>query len=56
MTRLESRPSKRGSGAYVFYIDFEGHVDDGNVKAVIDEISPDAVEIKHLGSYPVGAL
>jgi chorismate mutase/prephenate dehydratase len=56
MTRLESRPSNSGTWAYVFYIDFEGHVDDGNVKAVIDEISPDAVEIKHLGSYPVGAL
>ncbi len=56
LTRLETRPSTSGTWAYVFYIDFEGHIDDPQVKAVIDEISPDAVEIKHLGSYPVGVL
>lgn len=56
MTRLESRPSNSGTWAYVFYIDFEGHFDDDKVQAVIAEISPEAVEIKHLGSYPVGVL
>lgn len=56
MTRLESRPSNTGTWAYVFYIDFEGHFDDDKVQAVIAEISPEAVEIKHLGSYPVGVL
>lgn len=56
MTRLESRPSNSGTWAYVFYIDFEGHIDDEKVQAVIAEISPEAVEIKHLGSYPVGVL
>jgi len=56
LTRLETRPSNSGTWAYVFYIDFEGHIDDERVKAVISEISPDAVEIKHLGSYPVGVL
>lgn len=56
LTRLETRPSNSGTWAYVFYIDFEGHIDDENVKAVISEVSPDAVEIKHLGSYPVGVL
>jgi chorismate mutase/prephenate dehydratase len=56
MTRLETRPSNSGTWAYVFYIDFEGHVADDEVKAVIQEISPEAVEIKHLGSYPVGVL
>ncbi len=56
LTRLETRPSNTGTWAYVFYIDFEGHIEDARVKAVISEISPDAVEIKHLGSYPVGVL
>jgi len=56
LTRLETRPSTSGTWAYVFYIDFEGHIDDERVNAVIGEISPDAVEIKHLGSYPVGVL
>lgn len=56
LTRLETRPSNSGTWAYVFYIDFEGHIEDERVKAVISEISPDAVEIKHLGSYPLGVL
>ncbi|MFT6266633.1 MAG: chorismate mutase/prephenate dehydratase [Oleiphilaceae bacterium] len=56
LTRLETRPSISGTWAYVFFIDFEGHVDDDNIKDVIGEISPEAVEIKHLGSYSVGVL
>jgi len=56
LTRLETRPSVSGTWAYVFFIDFEGHVDDSNIKEVISEISPEAVEIKHLGSYSVGVL
>ena len=56
MNRLESRPSNSGTWAYVFYIDFDGHFDDERVQAVFEDISPDAVEIKHLGSYPVGVL
>jgi chorismate mutase / prephenate dehydratase len=56
LTRLETRPSNSGTWAYVFYIDFEGHIEDDRVKEVISEVSPDAVEIKHLGSYPVGVL
>lgn len=56
MTRLESRPSNNGTWAYVFYIDFDGHFDDESIQALINDISPDAVEIKHLGSYPVGVL
>lgn len=56
MNRLESRPSNSSTWAYVFYIDFDGHFDDENVQAVIKDISPDAVDIKHLGSYPVGVL
>ncbi len=56
LTRLETRPSPTGTWAYVFFIDFEGHIEDPNIQQVISEISPDAVEIKHLGSYPVGVL
>ncbi len=56
LTRLETRPSPSGTWAYVFFIDFEGHIDDEKVQQVIRQVSPDAVEIKHLGSYPVGVL
>lgn len=56
LTRLESRPSPTGTWTYVFFIDFEGHIDDENVQRVIGQVSPEVVEIKHLGSYPVGVL
>jgi len=36
----------------VFFIDFEGHRDDNDVRAVLDEIDGDALEVKLLGSYP----
>lgn len=56
LTRIETRPSTSGTWAYVFYIDFEGHYDEERVQKVVEEISKEAVEIKHLGSYPVGVL
>jgi chorismate mutase/prephenate dehydratase len=56
LTRLETRPSNSGTWAYVFFMDFEGHIESENVQKVVQKISPDAVEIKHLGSYPVGVL
>jgi len=56
LTRLETRPSHSGTWAYVFFIDFEGHIDDSDVQKVIGEVSADVVEIKHLGSYPIGVL
>jgi chorismate mutase/prephenate dehydratase len=40
----------------VFYIDFEGHVTDSGIKTVLDEVSQEAMELKILGSYPVGVL
>jgi len=56
LTRIETRPSPSGTWAYVFYIDFEGHVNDEAVTAVLGDLESEAVEVKHLGSYPVGVL
>lgn len=56
LTRIETRPSSRGTWAYVFYIDFEGHATDPGIKLVLDEITQEAMELKILGSYPVGVL
>ncbi len=52
LTSIETRPSKTGMWSYVFFIDFEGHRDDENIQAVLDEIDRDALEVKMLGSYP----
>tara|TARA_R110001592_G_scaffold175466_2_gene414648 strand:+ start:12573 stop:13670 length:1098 start_codon:yes stop_codon:yes gene_type:complete len=56
LTRIETRPSTSGTWSYVFFIDFEGHIDDEKVQKVIQQVSPEVVEVKHLGSYPVGVL
>jgi chorismate mutase / prephenate dehydratase len=52
MTRIESRPSRRGNWSYVFYVDFQGHVSDENVGAALAEIEALAPFYKFLGSYP----
>jgi len=48
LTKIESRPSAQKEFSYWFYIDFEGHVDDENVKKVLQKHKS---EIKWLGSY-----
>ncbi len=52
LTSIETRPSRTVMWSYVFFIDFEGHRDDDQIKVVLDEIDRDALEVKLLGSYP----
>ena len=52
MTRIESRPSKQGKWDYVFFIDVDGHVDDPELSAAIDEMKRFTTQLKVLGSYP----
>ncbi len=52
MTRIESRPSRQGIWEYVFFIDFEGHIEDSAVKKAMQTLAERASLIKHLGSYP----
>lgn len=52
LTRIESRPSRKGLGDYYFYIDLEGHMDDKVVEQAIDEIKEKAAMVRVLGSYP----
>jgi chorismate mutase/prephenate dehydratase len=49
---IESRPSRREAWKYMFYIDFEGHVDDPQVIKAFDELEKHALYAKVLGSYP----
>ncbi len=56
LTRIESRPSNTGIWNYVFFIDFKGHLEQPNVKSVIDELDGSAADLKVLGSYPIGVL
>ena len=52
MTRFESRPARKGSWEYHFYIDIEGHTSDAKVATAIAELKTIAAFYKNLGSYP----
>ena len=52
LTRLESRPTKRGLGDYCFIIDLEGHVADEVVGDCLRDLKSKVADVKYLGSYP----
>ncbi len=54
LTKIESRPSKRALGDYIFYIDLEGHRSEPLVKNVLLELEKRSSFLKVLGSYPKG--
>ncbi|MFA7387009.1 MAG: prephenate dehydratase [Thiohalobacteraceae bacterium] len=56
MTRIESRPSRRGIWDYVFFVDVEGHVEDARVATALKELEQHASLFKVLGSYPRAVL
>ena len=56
MSKIESRPSRRGVWEYVFFIDIEGHKDEQNVADALTEIEHDSAMVRILGSYPRAVL
>ena len=51
LTKIQSRPTKRQLGDYMFFVDFEGHVEDSNVRTALDCLRLKLREVKVLGSY-----
>ncbi len=54
LTKIESRPSKRRLGDYIFVVDMEGKVDDAAVADALRCLSCKLPRLAVLGSYPVG--
>lgn len=52
LTKIQSRPTKRQLGDYMFFVDLEGHVQDPNVALALDCLRLKLREVKVLGSYP----
>ena len=51
MSYIDSRPSKKELGEYVFYIDFEGHIEDEATQKAFKEIKPLTKMFYVIGSY-----
>ncbi len=49
---IESRPSRRKSWEYYFFVEFLGHVSEPRIKEALDELSENCQFVKILGSYP----
>lgn len=52
LTKIESRPTGKGMGDYIFLLDFEGHLDEPNVQSAIEELNKYTSTFKVLGTYP----
>jgi prephenate dehydratase len=52
LTKLESRPTKRGLGNYCFIIDMVGHIADEVVADALRVLHAELAGVKFLGSYP----
>ena len=52
LTKLESRPTKKGLGHYCFLIDLEGHIGDELVADCLRNLKSKVEDVKFLGSYP----
>lgn len=53
LTKIESRPSKRALGDYMFYIDCEGHLEEAEIKEALKGVEKKATMLKILGTYPI---
>jgi chorismate mutase/prephenate dehydratase len=52
LTKLESRPILGNPWEEMFYVDFEGNIEDENIQNLLDELGPFIRFFKVLGSYP----
>jgi prephenate dehydratase len=55
LTRIESRPLRRGLGRYMFFVDLDGAADDPVVAEAIDGLRRKAESVRILGSYPIAS-
>src|SRR5215218_7203888 len=55
LTRIESRPLRRGWGRYMFFIDLDGAANEPAVATAIEALRGKAESVRILGSYPIAS-
>ena len=55
LTRIESRPLRRGLGRYQFFLDIEGAAGEGALAEAIEALRAKAETVRILGSWPIEA-
>ena len=56
MTRIESRPSKREMGEYIFFVDLELPQGEAPLQQVLEELRPLCEHLAVFGAYPITQL
>ena len=56
LTRIDTRPSRTEKWAYVFFIEFEGHLQDPPIAEIMQGLEEQSILLKPLGSYPRAVL
>lgn len=54
LTRIESRPTRTELGAYVFFLDCVGHLEDDAVAEALKALHRRCAHVRYLGSWPTG--
>ncbi len=53
LTKIQSRPTKKRLGEYMFFADLEGHITDPQVSLALECLRLKLRSVKVLGSYPI---
>lgn len=56
LSRIESRPTKRSLGDYLFFIDIESSLESAIVQAAIEELRQHSETLKLFGSYSIAVV
>ena len=53
LTKIESRPTRKNSWEYNFFVDFIGHRKEPKISELIEELKEKTMVLKIMGSYPI---
>ena len=54
LTKIESRPLKNKPWQYLFFLDFNGHVEEPGISKALKQLENSSIFVKVIGSYPRG--